>query len=218
MKTVAMIPIKLNNERVPGKNLKCFDDGTPLISFIQKTLVQVKNLDETYIFCSDDRIKDFIIDGIRYLKRPSSLDTNETLSTDLIRWFVDTVDADIYVMAHATSPFISVGTCTTCIDKVKSGEHDSAFTALKIQNFMWYQGRPLNYDAQRPPRTQDLEPVYSQVSGIFVFRKEVFEELNARIGKNPYICECNDIESVDIDHPINFDIANAIYMRLLCGK
>ena len=36
MKVVVMIPIKLNNERVPGKNLKCFSDGTPLINFIQK--------------------------------------------------------------------------------------------------------------------------------------------------------------------------------------
>ena len=39
MKTVAMIPIKLNNERVPGKNLKQFSDGTPLIKLIQKAWV-----------------------------------------------------------------------------------------------------------------------------------------------------------------------------------
>ena len=28
MKTVAFVPIKLNNERLPGKNLKKFSDGT----------------------------------------------------------------------------------------------------------------------------------------------------------------------------------------------
>ena len=36
MKVVAMIPIKLNNERVPGKNIKKFSDGTPLMSLIQR--------------------------------------------------------------------------------------------------------------------------------------------------------------------------------------
>lgn len=44
MKVVVMIPIKLNNERVPGKNLKCFSDGTPLINFIQKACLNAKKL------------------------------------------------------------------------------------------------------------------------------------------------------------------------------
>lgn len=29
MKTVVLLPIKLNNQRVPGKNIKKFSDGTP---------------------------------------------------------------------------------------------------------------------------------------------------------------------------------------------
>ena len=48
MRTVAFIPIKLNNERTPGKNTKRFKDGTPLVYFVQKALIQVKekgNLD-----------------------------------------------------------------------------------------------------------------------------------------------------------------------------
>lgn len=31
MKTVAVVPVKMNNERLPGKNTKCFDNGEPLI-------------------------------------------------------------------------------------------------------------------------------------------------------------------------------------------
>ena len=41
MKTVAFVPIKLNNQRTPGKNTKKFDDGTPLITLFLKTLVKV---------------------------------------------------------------------------------------------------------------------------------------------------------------------------------
>ena len=36
MKTVALIPIKLSSERLPGKNTKPFFDGTPLMHFIQR--------------------------------------------------------------------------------------------------------------------------------------------------------------------------------------
>ena len=48
MKIVACIPIKLNSQRVPGKNIKLFSDGTPLMHLIQKTLLQVRGIDEIY--------------------------------------------------------------------------------------------------------------------------------------------------------------------------
>ena len=62
MKTVAFVPIKLNNERTPGKNTKRFYDGTPMIQCILKSLVQVRGLDEIYVFCSKDEIKEYLIE------------------------------------------------------------------------------------------------------------------------------------------------------------
>ena len=53
MKTVAFVPIKLNNQRTPGKNTKRFADGTALITVFLKTLVKVEGLDEVYVFCSN---------------------------------------------------------------------------------------------------------------------------------------------------------------------
>lgn len=36
--TVAFVPLKLNNERLPGKNTKPFTNGKPLITYILSTL------------------------------------------------------------------------------------------------------------------------------------------------------------------------------------
>jgi CMP-N-acetylneuraminic acid synthetase len=41
MKTVAFVPIKMNNERLLGKNTKSFDNGEPLIYYILNTLSSV---------------------------------------------------------------------------------------------------------------------------------------------------------------------------------
>ena len=46
MKTVAVVPVKMNNERLPGKNTKCFDNGEPLIKYVLSSLSKVKNIDE----------------------------------------------------------------------------------------------------------------------------------------------------------------------------
>lgn len=45
MKIVAVIPIKMNNERTPGKNTKALSDGTPLIHLMQNTLLKCADIE-----------------------------------------------------------------------------------------------------------------------------------------------------------------------------
>lgn len=215
MKVSAFVPVKLNNERAPGKNTKQFDDGMPLITHFLKTLVQVPEIDELYVFCSKEEIKDYMVPGVRFLKRPESLDTKEATPQDIISTFMSMVDADVYMVCHCTSPFVKAERFSECIHKVCEEGYDSSFTGEKIQRLMWHDGQPLNFDAANVPRTQDLPVYYNEVSAAYVFKKETFETLHRRIGLNPYICEVSGVECVDIDYPEDFEIANAIYMNIL---
>ena len=215
MKIAAFVPVKLNNERAPGKNTKRFDDGMPLITHFLKTLVQVPEIDELYVFCSKEEIKDYMVPSVRFLKRPESLDTKEATPQDIISTFMSMVEADVYMVCHCTSPFVKAERFSECIHKVCEEGYDSAFTGEKIQRLMWHDGQPLNFDAANVPRTQDLPVYYNEVSAAYVFKKETFETLHRRIGLNPYICEVSGVECVDIDYPEDFEIANAIYMNIL---
>lgn len=215
MKVAAFVPVKLNNERAPGKNTKRFDDGTPLITHFLKTLVQVPEIDELYVFCSNEAICDYLVPGVSFLKRPETLDTRTATPQDIISTFMERVDADIYMVCHCTSPFVKAERFSECIRKVAQEGYDSAFTGEKIQRLMWYDGQPLNFDAANVPRTQDLPVYYNEVSAAYVFTRETFETLHRRIGVNPYICQVSGYECVDIDYPEDFEIANAIYMGIL---
>ena len=215
MKVAAFVPVKLNNERAPGKNTKRFDDGTPLITLFLNTLVQVPEIDELYVFCSREKIKEYLVPGSHFLKRPETLDTKDATPQDIISTFMSMVDADIYMVCHCTSPFVKASRFSECIHKVCEEGYDSAFTGEKIQRLMWHNGQPLNFDATNVPRTQDLPVYYNEVSAAYVFKRETFETLHRRIGLNPYICEVSGTECVDIDYPEDFEIANAIYMNIL---
>ena len=215
MKIAAFVPIKLNNERAPGKNVKRFDDGTPLLTHFIKTLVQVPEIDECYVFCSKEEVKDYLIPGVSFLERPEYLDTKEATPQNIIQSFMSKVDADVYLVCHCTSPFVKAERISECICKVCNEGYDSAFTGERIQRLMWYAGKPMNFDATNIPRTQDLPVYYNEVSAAYVFKKETFETLKRRIGENPYICEVSGVECVDIDYPEDFEIANAIYMGIL---
>lgn len=215
MKVAAFVPIKLNNERAPGKNIKRFDDGTPLITHFLKTLVSVPEIDDLYVFCSNEEIRKYLIPGVKYLERPARLDTKDATPQDIISSFMARIEADVYMVCHCTSPFVKAERFSRCVQKVCTGEYDSAFTGEKIQRLMWHNGEPLNFDATNVPRTQDLPVYYNEVSATYVFTKEVFEILHRRVGMNPYICEVSGVECVDIDYPEDFEIANAIYMAII---
>ena len=198
MKTVAFVPIRLNSQRVAGKNLRPLD-GSPLMCHILKTLTEVEGIDEVYVFCSDEGIRALLPEGVRLLLRDPSLDS------DTAR-----VGADLYILAHATSPFIRAATLADALGKVRSGEYDSAFSAEKIQTFAWFEGRPLNYALDNIPRTQTIEPVYIETSAFFIFSRELWCGRGRRIGDRPYMAVVDRIEGLDIDYPEDFAMAEII--------
>lgn len=209
MKKVAFVPIRLNSQRVVGKNLRELG-GHPLLTYVLRSLAMAKSIDEVYVYCSNPTIQKYLPEGVKFLQRDERLDSNETLGAEIYDAFISEVDADIYILAHTTSPFIRTATIEEAVAKVEHEIYDSAFSAKREQSFAWYEGKPLNYALSHIPRTQDLEAVYIETSAFFIFRREVWREQHRRIGDRPYMAVTDRIESIDIDNPDDFLLAEAI--------
>lgn len=221
MKTIGFIPIKLNNQRLPGKNTKDLG-GKALCEYLFDTVRKVQVLDEIYVICSDLAFRSYVPEGITFLQRPRELDAPEIKSKDILNWFTKTVDADIYALMHVTQPFIKRDTIQTSIQKVMGGEYDSAFGAREIREFSWYKGKPVNYSFDNVTLTQELEPVYVE-GELYIFRKEIFTEYGRRIGFKPYIHPLEWREGICIDELSDFEMAEAVLMmdrqkETRCGK
>lgn len=211
MKTIAIVPMKLNSERLPNKNIKAFDNGEPLCYYILRTLLTVNGIDEIYVYCSNDAIKKYLPAGIRFLKRSKNLDSNETKINEVLYSFAKEVPADIYVMAHTTAPFIKASSIQIGLNAVLSQKYDSAFSVKKIKTFLWKDGVPFNYSLNNIPRTQDLPSFFAETSSFYIYKKSIIMDLNRRIGDMPYMVEVGEVESIDIDEKEDFDIANAVF-------
>lgn len=206
MKTVAFIPIKLNSQRLPHKNTLPIA-GHPLCWHIANTMLQVLGIDIVYVYCSNEAVMEYMPRGVVFKKRDKRLDGDLVKGFEIYRDFIKEVDADIYVLAHTTSPFIKTSSVENALSHILCGENDSAFSAERIQTFAWYQGKPINYDLSDVPRTQDMEPIWVETSGFFMFRKEIFTTYNRRIGFHPYIQEVSDLEAIDIDEKRDYELA-----------
>lgn len=206
MKTVALIPIKLNSQRLPHKNILPIA-GHPLCWHLCNTLNGVELIDEVYVYCSDEAVKEYIPSDTIFLKRDKKLDGDLVKGFDIYRSFINDVDADIYVLAHTTSPFIKATSVDNALQHVIKGDNDSAFSAEKIQTFAWYKNKPINYNINDVPRTQDIEPIWVETSAFYIFKKEVFTVNNRRIGERPFIQEVSGLEAIDIDTKADYDFA-----------
>ncbi len=215
MKIVAFIPYWLDyqvDEVGEHKNLKKLGSKY-LIDYSIELVNSIPQIDETIIYCSDDNINNYINNSLSYkfLKRDKSLDNNNISIDEIITSFLNKTDADIIILLHPNSPFISSDTLDECISKVLSKEFDSAFTAYKFKKLSWFQDKPLNYDLTNiTPKLKDLDAVLIEQSSLYIFTKESFKIHNKRIGKNPFIKSINHFEGLEIETEEDFDIAELI--------
>ena len=209
MKVVAFVPIRLNSKRVAGKNLKILG-GKPLMCHILETLVQAHDINEVYVYCSSEDIIPYLPNGVKFLQRPAFLDRDETLGQEIYDEFTKTIDADIYILAHTTSPFIKLSTVENALHKMTDEGYDSAFSAEKIQTFTWYDGKPLNYGLKEIPRTQTITPIFVETSAFYMFKRDIWKIHHQRIGFKPYTAIVDKIEGVDIDWPEDFEFAERV--------
>lgn len=211
---VALVPIKLNSQRLQNKNIALFTDGEPLLTYVLNTLVKISSLDGVYVYCSQDRIQEYLPDGVTFLKRPEKLDGAQVKMNEVIASFMQEIKADVYLQTHATSPFVTERTFRKGLEAVITGKYDSAFSAEIVQDFFWKDGEPMNYSLSSIPRTQDLPILYRETSGMYVFKREIMQTYGRRIGTKPFLVEVPKIEAIDIDEMEDFIIADAVQYYL----
>jgi CMP-N-acetylneuraminic acid synthetase len=210
LKIKAILPLKERSLRLPYKNILNLK-GYPLFNHILEKLGKINEIDKLCIYSSSKFYEPYLIEtkiNFTHIQRPITLDDDKCSINEVIREFIKIEDADIYVLAHATSPFLTSETIEKCINSVISGEYDSAFPASSIHKFARFKGKSLNYEMGSDlSSTTDLEPLFVEQGGLYVFTKKIFEMSNSRIGFKPYIKVIDFPETIDIDYQTDLDIA-----------
>lgn len=221
MKVTLLLPMKGNSERVPNKNLKLFN-GKPLFHAVIDELINSKYINKVIINTDSDLIAESAIntfqDFVSIHKRPKNIQGDFVSMNKIIEYDLNNSDSDIYIQTHSTSPLLAIKSLDAAIEKMinKATDFDSIFSVTKIQTrFYDKNGNPFNHDPKELLRTQDLEPLYEENSGFYIFTKESFKNANnKRIGLNPLMFEIDKIEAIDIDEPSDFTIAETLHKLL----
>lgn len=218
MKTIALLPLKANSERVTGKNFRKIG-GKPLFRWVLDTLISVKEIQKIVINTDARDIlkKNGLIENDKIIIR----DRKKEICGDLVPMNliieddINFLDADAYIQTHTTNPFISADTIKNALKlfnkHTQDKTADSVFTVNKIQErFYDINANPINHDPKNLLRTQDLNPYFKENSNLYVFSKNSFKDANARIGLVPAMYEMSEIESIDIDNEDDWRLAEIL--------
>ena len=213
---VAFVPLKINSQRVPRKIFQKIG-GKTLLQRVMELLMEVPQFDRVVAYCSSPEIASFLPAGVDLVLRDTRLDGDEVKGEEIYDAFIKDVYADVYALVHATAPFLSSKSLESGLEAVLAGDFDSSFSVERKQTFGWFDGSPLNYRLADIPRTQDLDPIFLETSGFYIFERSVWVVGEKRVGENPKMIEMGWIESIDIDTWDDLEIANCIIDRGLAN-
>jgi CMP-N-acetylneuraminic acid synthetase len=207
--TAVVIPIKTNNQRLPGKNTMMLGDR-PLYDYLFKTVKSCEKVNSIYVDSSDEEILDIALsEGFNVIKRPVSLNSPETSGNDLLRFEMKHIPEHIICQCFVTLPFLRSQTIDTSIELLIEARVSSILALSKVENRFWYQGAPINHDYKTLQGTQYESPVYVE-AGFYTFKKREFLLEESRITDSRAIMYVDEIECIDIDTKFDFAYAEAL--------
>lgn len=209
MKVIAFLPAKGSSSRIESKNMKLLD-GKPLFLHSLEKLVDSGLFDEVYLDTESEGVIDAASEvDCKILKRDPLLASNKTDGNRLFMNQVESVKADIYVQLLCTSPFIEIETIEKGINALKEEAYSSALMVRKERMYTWDDTGPL-YDSENIPNSVDLEDTIVETMGLYMMTHDEAVKLRRRIGLNPLLLEATPLESIDVNWPEDFALAELI--------
>jgi len=218
-KITALVPIKKESERIPGKNFLLFC-GKSLFHYMLSTLQRCDVIEKIIIDTDSEIIMKEV--PLTYSKaviipRPDFLLGNHIVANELIAHDISQTADEHFLQTHVTNPLLSARNITNAVNLYFSSllVYDSLFSVNCIRKRMYDADcRPLNHSNKDMKPTQHMDPVFVENSNMFIFSKSSFKNAGiSRIGLKPQLFEMNEVESVDIDYPEDFKLAEIIYQN-----
>ncbi len=210
---VALVPMRHQSERVPGKNYRELA-GAPLFHHLIIALQACPEIAEIVVDTDSGTIKDGLTEHfpkVKVIDRPKHLLDGETPMNDILLHDSEQVSADYFLQTHSTNPLLRAETMSAAfaafLDEVP--DKDSLFSVTALHTRLYdLEGKAINHNPGELLRTQDLPPIYEENSCIYLFTRQSLEKRGQRIGENPMMFPIPAEEAWDIDEEIDFQLAD----------
>jgi len=216
-KVSALIAVRSGSVRVKNKNIRTFNDST-LLELKIKQLQSVKEINDVVVNSNSDEMLSIAKNlGAKTIKRDDYYASNTISMSSVFEDMAKNMDCENILYANCTNPLVSTNSYSDAIRIFlnNTSAYDSLVSCHDIKEFLYLDGKALNYDPMNQPRSQDLPNVVALNFAISIISKSDMIKNRNIIGMNPYFYKLNEVESLDIDTPLDFFIAEKLYQHII---
>ena len=210
----ALVAVRSGSMRVENKNLRPVA-GSSLLEVKLDQLKRIKGLDGIIVNSNDDTMLEIARQkGCETVKRDPYYASNTVSMSDVYRNMAENCDCDVIAYINVTNPLLKDETIEKAIEEYKNmTEFDSLNSAHLVKEFMFLDNKPVNYDLQHQPRSQDLPDYYALNFAINIISREKMIQCKNVVGERPWIYGIDEIEATDIDNPIDFEFSEFVFNK-----
>ena len=223
MSVIAIIPARGGSKSIPFKNIHKLA-GKPLIEYTIDTALKSKKIDKIIVSTDSNEIINTVskYNGVIVLKRPDYLSTDESSTESCLLHVLDTLNKDqnyipkIVLTLEPTSPFRSLKTINDAIKKLSSGKVDSVIGVkeTKVCFGKIFNNKFEHFIKNQPRRRQDRKSIFIESSTLYGTLTQTLIKNNSVLGDNPFPIVVNELESIDINEPLDIIYAEAVLKYL----
>ena len=211
-KITAVIPVRKGSTRCKNKNIRNFGD-TNLLKLKIETLKKVKGIDRILVSSNCDIMLGIAKDmGVDIHKRDDEYCTTFCSGSKFMVNLAEQVSTEYFLYSTCVSPFASSKLVKKCINQLdKLQTYDSIVLANVSKNFMWDINKPINYDLNNAPPSQELPEYFIPNFGCCLISTQNVIKYKNVIGEKPFFIKTDAISGLDIDENSDFITAELLY-------
>ena len=179
-------------------------------------MLKVKNIKNIIINTDSEEAikiaKDF---GVGFHLRDPYYASSQCPNNEFWGHIAENTKSDYILFTHCTNPLIKVSTYEDFINFfVKNRlEYDSFNTVTEVKEFLIMNRKPLNFNFNKAPNSQDLPEMVKLNFAINILKTDLMSSRKSLIGKKPYFYKLNEIESWDINSENEFSFAEFMFNK-----
>lgn len=225
MKILAIIPARGGSKRLPGKNTRLLN-GKPLIQWSIEAALEVEDVSKVLVSTDCEDIAEISRRAgaeVPFI-RPTDLAEDESKTADVVRHAIEYCAKrgekyDFILLLQPTSPLRNSEHIKESISFLRMINADAVVSVCKCEHSpLWTNVLPVDLSMDKfvsneikSTRSQDL-PIYYRLNGAIYLTSisRFYEENSLFLSSNAYGFVMDSKCSVDIDHELDFILAETI--------
>ena len=220
---IAIIPARGGSKRIPRKNIKLFH-GKPMIAYSIEAAKKSGCFDKIIVSTDDQEIANYAASmGAEVIERPFELAGDTATSESALIHALHTLpEADSQahlIFLQATSPIRLRASLDRAINQYLTNRCDSVVAVVPASPFLWTESgrvaRP-SYDIENRLRRQEFDAedsCFRETGSLYITGRDSLLRTSNRISGRVSLFKMAEVEGVDIDTELDFQIAET----LICG-